>query len=80
LRVSIVHHLVEKLIDDDEVVPDGLFLDIFEVAFEDIDESMEEGEDKDGIIILFGDGDKVEVVVFVEVEEVVVLVLYEGPI
>jgi hypothetical protein len=55
-------------------------LDIFEVAFEDIDESMEEGEDKDGIIILFGDGDKVEVVVFVEVEEVVVLVLDEGPI
>jgi hypothetical protein len=40
---------------------------------------VEEGEDHDCVVILFGDGDEVEVVVFVEVEEVVVLVLDEGP-
>ncbi len=40
---------------------------------------MEEGEDHDGVVILFGDGDEVEIVVFVEVEEVVVLILDKGP-
>lgn len=79
LRVAVVHHFVEQLVDDDEVVPDGLLLDVLEVALEDVDEGMEEGEDHDCVIIFLGDGDDVEIVVFVEVEEVVVLVLDEGP-
>lgn len=79
MRVSIVHHLVQKFIDNHEVVPDRLFLHIFEVAFEHIDEGVEEGEDKNGIIILFGDGHKVEIVVLVEVEQIIVLILDQWP-
>lgn len=40
---------------------------------------MEECEDHDCVVIFLGDGDEVEVVVLVEVEEVVVPVLDEGP-
>jgi hypothetical protein len=77
LRVSVVHHLIEEFIDNDEVVSDRLFLNILEVAFEDADEGVQESEDHDCVVVLFGDGDEVEVVVLVEIEEVVVLVFYE---
>lgn len=40
---------------------------------------MEEGEDHDGVVVLLGNGHKVEVIVFVEVEDVVIAVLDEGP-
>lgn len=79
LRVAVVHHFVEQFVDDDEVVADGLLLDVLEVALEDGHEGVEEGEDEDCVVIFLGDGDEVEVVVLVEVEEVVVLVLDEGP-
>ena len=39
----------------------------------------QEGEHHDGIVIFLSNGDQVEVVVLVKVEEVVVLVLYQGP-
>ena len=79
LRVAIVHHLVEQLIHNDEVVADGLLLHVLEVALEHVDERVQEGEDHDSVVILLGDGDEVEVVVLVEVEEVVVLVLDQRP-
>ena len=79
MRVAIIHHLIEQFIHNDEVVADGLLLYILEVAFEDVDEGVEEGEDQDCVVILLGDGDEVEVVVLVEVEEVVVLVLNQRP-
>lgn len=79
MRIAIVHHFIEELINNDEVITDGLFLDVLEVAFEDIDEGMEECEDHDCIVIFLGDGDQVEIVMLVEVEDVVVLVLDEGP-
>lgn len=79
LRVAVVHHLVEQLVDNNEVIADGLLLHIFEVALEDCHEGVEEGEDQHCVVIFLGDGDEVEVVVLVEVEEVVVLVLDERP-
>jgi hypothetical protein len=79
LRVAIVHHLVKQLVNNDEVVADGLLLDVLEVAFEDVDQRVKKREDKDGIIIFFGDGDEIEIVMLVKIEEVVVLVLDEGP-
>ena len=79
LRVAIVHHLVEQLIHNDEVVADGLLLHVLEVALEHVDERVQEGEDHDSVVILLGDGDEVEIVVLVEVEQVVVLVLDQRP-
>jgi uncharacterized LabA/DUF88 family protein len=40
---------------------------------------VQESKDHDCVVIFSGDSDNVEVVVLVEVEEVVVLVLDEGP-
>lgn len=79
LRVAVVHHLIEQLIDDNEIIANGLLLDVFEVALENVDEGVEEGEDENCIVIFAGDGDEVEIVVLVEVEEVIVLILDEGP-
>lgn len=53
LGVTVVHHLVEEFVDDDEVVADGFFLDVFEVAFEDADQSVDEGEDHDCVVVFF---------------------------
>lgn len=36
LRVTKVHHLVEKLVDDDKVVPDRLLLELLEVFDQDL--------------------------------------------
>ena len=38
LRVSEVDQLVEKFVDDDEVVPDALLLHVLEVVFEHLPE------------------------------------------
>lgn len=40
-----VHHLVHELVDDNEVVPDTLFLQLFEVFNQDLREAMEEDDD-----------------------------------
>jgi len=77
LRVPIVHHLIKKFIDDDEVVPDGLLLDIFEVAFKDIDEGVEKGEDEDGVVIFLWDGNKIEIIVFMEIKQIVIFIFDE---
>lgn len=78
MRIAVVHHFVEQLIDNNEVVSDAFFLDIFEVAFEDIDECVQECEDHDCVVVFLGDGDEIEIVVFVEIEKVVVAVLDDG--
>lgn len=43
LRIPEVHHLVEELVDDDEVVADRLLLDVFEVLREYLDQLVEKG-------------------------------------
>lgn len=68
LGIAVVHHLIKKFIDDDEVVSNGLFLHIFEVALEDADEGVQKGEDHDCVVVFLGDSDEVEVVVLMEVK------------
>ena len=42
LRVSEVDQLVEKFVDDDEVVPDALLLHVLEVVFEHLQQEPEQ--------------------------------------
>ncbi len=49
LGVSEVHHLVHKLVNDDKVVADGLFLELLEVFNKHLDQAMEEEDDFGGI-------------------------------
>lgn len=56
LRVAEIHHLVEQFVDDDEIVPDGFFLELFEVFGEDLHDLVEEEEDLGGICVSFGEG------------------------
>lgn len=62
LRVSKVHHLIKQLIDDDEVVPDTLLLQLFEVLCEDLHNLMEEEKDFGSVCVSFGQREEVEVV------------------
>lgn len=63
LGVAKVHHLVEELVDDDEVVSDGFLLELFEVLGEDFDDFVQEEEDFGGVGVAFCEGEEVEVVV-----------------
>lgn len=42
LRVSEVHHLVHKFVNDDKVVADRFLLELLEVLDEHLDEAVEE--------------------------------------
>ena len=44
LRVAVVHHLVEKLVRDDEVVPQGLVLKLAEVRLKHLLHLVQEGQ------------------------------------
>ncbi len=61
LRVAEIHHLVEELVDDDEVVADGFLLEGFEVFGEDGDEAVEEEEEGGRVGVAFCEGEEVEV-------------------
>lgn len=61
LRVTEIHHLVEELVDDDEVVADGFFLEGLEVLGEDGDEAVQEEEEGGGVGVSFCEGEEVEV-------------------
>lgn len=61
LRVAEVHHLVEELVDDDEVVPDGFLLQLLEVFREDFDDFVQEKEDLGGVGVALCEGEKEEV-------------------
>lgn len=45
LGESKVHHFVHELVDDNKVVSDTLFLQLFEVFNQDLGEAMEEDDD-----------------------------------
>jgi len=49
LREPKVHHLVHQLVYDDEVVADGLLLELLEVLDQDLRQAMEEYDDLGGI-------------------------------
>ena len=63
LRVAKVHHLVEQLVYDDEVVADGFLLEDLEVLGEDLDDLVQEQEDLGGVGVALREGEEVEVVV-----------------
>lgn len=63
LRIAKIHHLVQKFVDDDEVVPYALFFELFEVFGEDFDDLVQEEEDFSGVAVAFRQGEEVEVVV-----------------
>lgn len=63
LRISKVHHLIQQLVNDDEVVPDTLLLQHFEVFGEHLHDLVEEEEDLGGICVSFGQCEDVEVTV-----------------
>lgn len=63
LWVSKIHHLIQQLVNDNEVVPYALLLQLLEVLGEDIDDFVEEKEDLGGVRISFRESEEVEVVV-----------------
>jgi hypothetical protein len=62
LRVAKIHHFVKQLVDDDKVVADGFFFELFEVFGEDLDDFVEEEEDFGGICVAFREGEEIEIV------------------
>lgn len=63
LRISEIHHLVEQLINNDEVVSYTLLFELFEVFCEDLHDLVKEKEDLGGIGVALCQGKEVEVVV-----------------
>ncbi len=63
LGVAKVHHLVQQLVYDDEVITNGLFLQGFEILGKHLDDLVEEEQDLGGIGVSFCEGEEVEVVV-----------------
>lgn len=63
LGIAKVHHLVEKFVNDDKVIADGLLFEGLEVLGEDFDDLVEEEEDLGGVGVALGKGEEVEVVV-----------------
>jgi len=63
LGIPKVHHLVQKLVDDDEVVANRLLLERLEVLGEDFDNLVEEEEDLGCVGVSFCECEEVEVVV-----------------
>jgi hypothetical protein len=74
LGVSVVHHFIEKLINNHKIISDGFLLNILEITFQDIDEGMQKGEDQNCIIIFLRNGNEVKVIVLVEIKQIIVLV------
>ena len=56
LRVSKVHDLVQQLVDNDEVVPDALLLELFEVLRKDLNDLMQEQQDLRRVGVALGQG------------------------
>lgn len=63
LRIPEIHHLVQKLVDDDEIVAYTFLLQLLEVLGEDLDDLVQEEEDLGGVGVAFREGEEVEVVV-----------------
>lgn len=40
---------------------------------------MQEAEDHDGIVVFLGNSNKIQVIMFVEIEDIILFVLYDGP-
>lgn len=62
LWITEVHHLIQQLIDDDEVVSDTLFLQLLEVLCKHLDDLVKEEKDFGGIGVPFRESEEVEVI------------------
>mmetsp|Transcript_27984 Transcript_27984/g.46928 ORF Transcript_27984/g.46928 Transcript_27984/m.46928 type:complete len:204 (+) Transcript_27984:834-1445(+) len=62
LGVSKVHHLVQKLVDDDKVVPDALLLNLLKILLEHVDGLVQEHQDHGGVGVSVGDSQEIDVV------------------
>jgi len=62
LRIAKVHHLVQQLVDDDEVISYTLLFQLFEIFCEHFDDLVEEQEDLSGIGVALREGKEVEVI------------------
>ena len=54
--VAEVHHLVEKFVDNDKVVPYRFFFEFLEIFGKDFDNLVEEEEDLGSICVSFCEG------------------------
>jgi hypothetical protein len=63
LWVAKIHHLIQQLVDDHEIISYTLLLQLLEVLCEDLHHLMQEQEDLGGICVSFGEGEEVEIVV-----------------
>ena len=61
LGVAEIHHLIEELVDNNKVVANGLFFELFEVLSKDFDDFVEEEEDLGSIGVALGQCEKVKI-------------------
>ena len=80
MGISIVHHFIKKLINDNKIISDWLLLGIFEIGFKHINKSVEKTENHDCIVIFLWNGDNVQVIMLVEVKQMVLFIFYDRPI
>jgi hypothetical protein len=62
LRIAKVHHLIQQLVDDDEVISYTLLFQLFEIFCENFNDFMEEQEYLGGIGVALRQGKEVEIV------------------
>jgi hypothetical protein len=62
LWIAKVHHFIQQLVDDDKVVPDRFFLQLFKIFGEDFDDLMEKEEDFRSVGVTLGKGKKVKII------------------
>jgi hypothetical protein len=53
LRVTKVHHLIKKLVNDDEVVPNGFFFEGLEILGKDLDNLVKKEKNFGGVCVSF---------------------------
>lgn len=78
LRVAIVHHFIQELVDHHEVISDRLLLELLEVLDKDIDQLVQKLENHQGIAVSLGDSQKNQVVVVDVEKDVVIFILQDG--
>ena len=63
MRVPEIHHLIQQLVYDDEIIPYRFLLEFFEILGEYLDDFVQEEEDFGGVGVAFCEGEQIEVVV-----------------
>ena len=61
MRITKIHHLVQQLVYDDEIVPYRFLLEFFEILCKDFDNFVQEEEDFGGVGVALRESEEVEV-------------------